>query len=101
MRALQADEARLVASYRAASRAAVRYVIFAQSVRSRLHLFNIIVDTVEAVNARAPEDDEFAALLLTEIAKNRRVRGSSEAVAEVFETFRTHAEQAVLKGVRP
>mgnify|MGYP006950276056 CR=1 FL=1 len=101
MRPLHVDEARLVASYRAASRAAVRYAIFAQSVRSRLRLFNIIVNTIDTVDARGPEDDEFVALLLTEIAKNRRVRGSSEAVTEVFETFRTHAEQAVLKGVRP
>jgi hypothetical protein len=101
MRVLNADEARLVDSYRAASRAAVRYAIFAQSVRSRLHLFNIIVSTIDTVDDRAPEDEEFAALILTEIAKNRRVRGSSEAVAEVFETFRAHAEQAVLKGVKP
>jgi len=101
MRVLSTDEAQLVASYQAASRAAVRYAIFAQSVRSRLHLFEIIVKAIDAVDARSAEDDEFAALMLTEIAKNRRVRGSSEALAEVFETFREHAEQTVLKGVQP
>ena len=101
MRALDAEEAQLVASYRAASRAAVRYAVFAQSVRSRLHLFDIIVNTIDTVDARAAEDDEFAALMLTEIAKNRRVRGSPAALAEVFETLRAHAEQALFDGVRP
>jgi predicted ATP-dependent protease len=101
MRALNADEAQLVASYRAASRAAVRYAVFAQAVRSRLHLYGVILDAIDTMNARAAEDDEFAAQLLTEIAKHRRVRGSSAALAEVFETIRAHAEQAVFEGVQP
>ena len=101
MRPLSDAEAQQVAAFRAAGRAAVRYAVFAQSVRSRLHLFQIIVDTINTLDASAPEDDEFAALLLTEIAADRRIRGSSEATADVFEALRAHAEQALLEGVRP
>ncbi|MCP5068401.1 MAG: hypothetical protein GY946_17715 [bacterium] len=101
MRALVADELEQVAFYRTTSRAAVRYALFAESVRSRLHLFGIILEAIDAVDAQGPGDDDFAALMLTEIAQSRRIRGSSAALAEVFETFRAHAERAVLEGVQP